>query len=117
MAIFGFRYHGSGPSSEDERWFIDVKKLNAWQASQRLETIKLLLEYGAKIEGYMKEALKSLVKDVSKDESRYAKLLLEIAGDRDILGSFDARKSKVFPKSMVWESHAGWLFPEYKILV
>jgi hypothetical protein len=116
-AIFGFRHYSSARSSKDERWFIDVRKLNVWQASQRLDTVKLLLDRGAKIEGYMKEELKALRKDVPKNgtEYAYANLLLEIAGHGDFLSSFDRRKHKIFPEGMVWEAHDEWQFPEYKI--
>ncbi|GIJ99621.1 hypothetical protein Aspvir_003622 [Aspergillus viridinutans] len=87
-AIFDFDQFGTGP-------------LDAWSATQRLKTIKVLLLRGARIERYMLERLKTQ----QTGNSLYAQLLLEMAKDRDVLANFDAKVEATYPESAVsWES-------------
>ncbi|KAL2809226.1 hypothetical protein BJX63DRAFT_435361 [Aspergillus granulosus] len=87
VAIFDVDQYGSGP-------------LNAWLATQRLKTIKVLLRRGARIERYMLERLKKL-QGTGGGLSQYAELLLAIAKDRYVLANFDAKVEAAYPKTVV----------------
>ncbi|VUC32378.1 unnamed protein product [Clonostachys rosea] len=117
VVIFGYRLHGSRTEAGEESWFNRVRKMNAWQAWQRLETIKELLQKGAKIEGYMKEILRTAVKEAPKNsvQAKYAKLLFDLSGRRDILASFDEMRRKSFPEYEVDEARKEGEFPDYQI--
>lgn len=115
--IFGFRKSVAESASKDDSWFVEARRLSPWQASQRLETVKVLLEKNMKIQSPMKKSLKQL-RDEAPDgsvESKYAQLLLDIAKHHGNLSSFEDMKKKVFSESMIRNSHAEWEFPEYQI--
>ncbi|KAL2829048.1 hypothetical protein BJY01DRAFT_255184 [Aspergillus pseudoustus] len=78
----------------------DLGGLNIWQASQRLITIKMLLQRGARFEKYMLERLRRLAKR-DNNLSRYAKLLLAMSKDRNPLENFDARVEAAYPETAV----------------
>lgn len=117
IAVLGFRLSGSASALREKQWFDRVRRLNAWQAWQRLETIKLLLEKGAKIKGYMAVALQAVLRDASKhsSEAEYAKLLLGFASWKSVFKDLDTMRSVSFPNDKVQEAHEEGLFPEYKI--
>lgn len=117
MVIFGYRLHGSRKEPGEESWFNGVRKMNAWQAWQRLETIKELLQRGAKIERYMKEILRTAVKDSPQNsvQAKYAKLLFDLSGRSNILGSFDEMRRKSFPEHEVDKARKDGEFPDYQI--
>jgi hypothetical protein len=91
--------------------------MNAWQAWQRLKTIKELLQKGAKIERYMKEILRTAVKDAPQNsvQAKYAKLLFDLSGRSHILGSFDEMRRKSFPEHEVDKARKDGEFPDYQI--
>ncbi|KAL3457948.1 hypothetical protein BJX64DRAFT_292612 [Aspergillus heterothallicus] len=93
LAIFDVDRFQSGP-------------LNAWQATQRLKTIRLLLQRGAQFERYLVDRLKRLQRP-GGDLSQYAKLLLAIAKDRSALANFDAIVEAAYPESAVSQALAG----------
>lgn len=113
-AIFGFKHRRAGL-----HWYIDVRKLSVWQAFQRLETVKVLLQQGAKIDNRTRTALKSMTKEMPPDsvDVKYLNLLINISGRHNFLDSFDAERRKVFSDDLVAKSHKDSMFPEYKIHV
>jgi hypothetical protein len=117
IVIFGYRLHGSRKEPGKESWFNGVRKMNAWQAWQRLKTIKELLQKGAKIERYMKEILRTAVKDAPQNsvQAKYAKLLFDLSGRSHILGSFDEMRRKSFPEHEVDKARKDGEFPDYQI--
>ncbi|KAI1828234.1 hypothetical protein F4861DRAFT_173156 [Xylaria intraflava] len=116
-AIFGFRHCGSDFSLREDHWFINARNLGPWQASQRLETIKLLLERGLQIGKYMKKPLTSLMNEVPRDSTKfnYASLLLDIASNPSTLESFDSKRRAAFPADLIRESRKEREFPAYEI--
>ncbi|KAI6784132.1 uncharacterized protein J7T54_004678 [Emericellopsis cladophorae] len=117
IVIFGYRLGGARKEPGEESWVNSVRRLNAWQAWQRLETIKELLQKGAKIEKYMKEILRTAVKDAPQNsvQAKYAQLLFDLSGRNNILGSFDEMSQKSFPKHEVDEARKEGEFPDYHI--
>ncbi|KAL3470517.1 hypothetical protein BJX99DRAFT_47597 [Aspergillus californicus] len=71
-------------------------KNSLWHITRRLQTIRVLLQRGARIEKYIVKALKRPqgLNDVGR---RYHKLLMELAKDRDILANFDTKVAAMFP--------------------
>jgi hypothetical protein len=80
-AIFGFENAG-------------LRMLNPWHATERLKTVKVLLQHGARIDKYT-------VKTLKEHDVKYTRLLLSLAKDRDILKNFDAKVEAVYPESDV----------------
>ena len=120
IAVLGFRLKGSSFALRENPWYHRARTLDAWHAWQRLETIKLLLEKGGKMEGYMTVALQAVLRDAPKDsaEAEYARLLTRLAGWKILLGhpnKFDDMRSKSFPEDKVQEAHEERLFPGHKI--
>ncbi|KAI1119959.1 hypothetical protein F5Y10DRAFT_259314 [Nemania abortiva] len=142
IAIFGFRYEGSHvyegwetsgalylfrrlfPRKKAGAWcgFLGAgarsdRYIPTWLACQRLEAIKLLLERGAKIEGYMREMIKKYIERQGCDKTTavYLNLLLHIAEQHDTLGSIDSMRDNVFPENVVQESYDASLFQEHSI--
>lgn len=117
VVIFVYRLHGSRTQTGEEIWFNHLRKMNPWLAWQRLETIKKLLQKGAKIERYMKEILRAAVKDAPPNsvQARYAKLLLDLSGQGHILASFDEMRRKSFPEHEVGKVRKDGEFPDYQI--
>lgn len=117
IVIFGYRLHGSHKEPGEESWFNGMRKMNAWQAWQRLETVKELLQKGAKIERYMKEILRTAVKDAPQNsvQAKYAKLLFDLSGRSQILESLDEMRRKSFPEQEVDKARKDGEFPDYQI--
>ncbi|CAI6099445.1 unnamed protein product [Clonostachys chloroleuca] len=117
VIIFVYRLHGSRTQTGEEIWFNHLRKMNPWLAWQRLETIKKLLQKGAKIERYMKEILRAAVKDAPPNsvQARYVKLLLDLSGHSHILASFDEMRRKSFPEHEVGKVRKDGEFPDYQI--
>ncbi|RDW68852.1 uncharacterized protein DSM5745_08612 [Aspergillus mulundensis] len=85
--------------------FGDEIKMDAWEATKRLRTMKVLLERGARISSSMIKALKILKEETySRQKEVYACLLLSLARRRDILSVFDAEVQAAFPDQAVQEA-------------
>ncbi|KAN0083496.1 hypothetical protein V8E54_002584 [Elaphomyces granulatus] len=101
-------------------WFDEARGFSQWQASQRLDTIKFLLEKKVKLDDSVKEATKIFTSRGSSSrlegddfEYQYWSLVEKMIDDRSNLASFDKIKHEFLPgieACRLWEE-----FPEFEI--
>jgi hypothetical protein len=116
-AVLGFSRKSASTRANTPAWVREARGLdNAWRVVQRLETVKVLLERGGRIEGHVKSNLRDWVKNVGNStEARYCNLVLEMAGNRTALQAFDDIRRKTIPDNEVLDDHAACLFPSHAI--
>ncbi|KAJ5588338.1 hypothetical protein N7537_011016 [Penicillium hordei] len=99
------------------KWFELDRGFTQWQISQRLHTIKFLLESNAKPTKALKDVVKGLVPidplHVKSDENKYWWVVDKMLNSRSGLAGFDGMKTNLFPD--IHKSRLQSEFPECKI--
>lgn len=121
-AMFGFEPLKPLLSDEQNIGSKSFRIMNDWQASQRLETVKLILNCGVKMTQDIKDNLicfqsGGFMRRTDRESKHvYIDLMVEIAKCRKFQPSyFEKRKRELFPESRVRAAYEGMQFPEYEI--
>lgn len=102
-------------------WFDEARAFSQWKASQRLDTIKFLLEHDVKPDSRLKDMIKKFCDETKNDidigyENQYWTLVDKMFDLRPSnLAEFDDIKRGLLPE--IEESRRIEEFPEFKILI
>jgi len=102
-------------------WFDEARTFTQWRTSQRLDTIKFLLEHGVKSDSGLKDMVKNFCRETENDidngyENPYWTLvskMLDLGPGH--LAEFDDMKRKLLPE--IEESRRIEEFPEFDIRI